>query len=299
MKGKKLQIVLAAIHLLAKGDYHSTSIQDIADMAGVAKGSFYLHFRSKEDLLIAIYQYFFDRFNAELEALSQDASLTARERMIGAFHIQWKMIAHNVDMLSLHLKNSVFFQTEPAKQLICSGTLQALSWMEGQIIEHYGPGIQKNAFECAVLANGMFKEYVFTHLYLGVPIEHHDMAAILFDRLDDIVQGALRKERAPLLTSASLLGHMTASPQDILWPEALESLKTSIAKMIQDPQLSVTLMQSIDALAEESQKAQPNLVIMNGMYNYVLMLVREEEELSSQIRLIFSSKLQKTPDTSI
>jgi AcrR family transcriptional regulator len=298
MKGKKLQIVQAAIHLLAKGDYHSTSIQDIADMAGVAKGSFYLHFRSKEDLLIAIYQYFFDTFYAELDLLNQDAALSAKERIIGAFRVQWRMIALNVDMLSLHLKNSIFFQTEPAKQLISSGTIQVLTWLEKQIVEHYGPMAESNAFECAVLANGMFKEYVFTHLYLGVPIEHNDMAAILFDRLDDLVQGSLNKKRDPLLTSSSLLGHMTASQSKADWSEQLESLKHSIATTIRDPELKGTLLQSVDALNEEIQKPQPSLVILKGMYNYVLMLVHEELELAERIRNTLSPMLQKTPDTS-
>ena len=41
--------------LLEKG-YHETSIDEIAARVGIAKGTVYLHFPSKEDLVIAIYQ---------------------------------------------------------------------------------------------------------------------------------------------------------------------------------------------------------------------------------------------------
>ncbi len=49
-------ILQAAEEVLLEKGYHETSIDEIAARVGIAKGTVYLHFPSKEDLVIAIYQ---------------------------------------------------------------------------------------------------------------------------------------------------------------------------------------------------------------------------------------------------
>lgn len=57
-KGKdsplRAKIVSAATRLFESVGYHAASVEKIARQAGVAKGSVYWHFRSKEDLLVAM-----------------------------------------------------------------------------------------------------------------------------------------------------------------------------------------------------------------------------------------------------
>lgn len=47
---KKNRLMTTAIELFGTKGYNKTSISDIAKKAGVAKGTFYLYFKSKEDL---------------------------------------------------------------------------------------------------------------------------------------------------------------------------------------------------------------------------------------------------------
>lgn len=51
---KKEQIISIAIHLFATQGYENTSIQKLAEVAGVAQGLLYRHFKNKYDLLIHI-----------------------------------------------------------------------------------------------------------------------------------------------------------------------------------------------------------------------------------------------------
>ncbi len=60
----------AAAMFAAKG-YYGTSIRDIAGAVGMLPGSLYYHFKSKEDLLIAVYRKGVARFEAAInEALA-------------------------------------------------------------------------------------------------------------------------------------------------------------------------------------------------------------------------------------
>lgn len=55
--GKYQQILEAAIILFSDRGFESTSIQDIAETAGVGKGTVYLYFKSKEDLIKQVYDH--------------------------------------------------------------------------------------------------------------------------------------------------------------------------------------------------------------------------------------------------
>jgi len=54
--GKKEQILDAALTLFTERGYHGTSIPEIAERAGVAAGTIYSHFDSKEHLVNALYR---------------------------------------------------------------------------------------------------------------------------------------------------------------------------------------------------------------------------------------------------
>ncbi len=62
-KGKLLDAGLHTLH--AKG-FNGCSIQDITEAAGVPKGSFFNHFKSKEALALEIHQIYCDNFQIEM-----------------------------------------------------------------------------------------------------------------------------------------------------------------------------------------------------------------------------------------
>lgn len=65
---------------LTKG-YESTSVNTIVEKANVAKGTFYHHFKSKEDILSAIVDELLDTMVAFANSVAEDDSLTAIEKL--------------------------------------------------------------------------------------------------------------------------------------------------------------------------------------------------------------------------
>jgi AcrR family transcriptional regulator len=77
------RLLAAAEHLFGERSYRRTSVADICARAGIATGSFYTHFKSKQDIFAAVVR----RINADLRA-SMSAALEhvpddqrARERV--------------------------------------------------------------------------------------------------------------------------------------------------------------------------------------------------------------------------
>jgi AcrR family transcriptional regulator len=74
---RRQEILDAALRLFREHGFEETTVQDVADEAGVATGTVYLYFPSKERLLYAIHV----RFNQGLEARFAQEVVRLAERM--------------------------------------------------------------------------------------------------------------------------------------------------------------------------------------------------------------------------
>ena len=79
-------ILQAAEEVLMERGYHETSIDEIAARVGIAKGTVYLHFPSKEDLVIAIFERDLQQLLQYIDS-TMDSTLTAREKIEAIFDL--------------------------------------------------------------------------------------------------------------------------------------------------------------------------------------------------------------------
>ncbi|AQR78019.1 Transporter-like protein [Paenibacillus larvae] len=103
----------AAILLLA---YHATSIQEIVDTAGIAKGSLYFYFKSKEDLLLSLLKYYYDLLRSTINIISQDTHLSSRERLAKQMLAQFEFLTENKDFIMMLMHESSLYSNETFRQ---------------------------------------------------------------------------------------------------------------------------------------------------------------------------------------
>lgn len=87
---RKAEILDAAIALFATRGYTGTSVTDIVDAVGIAKGTFYHHFESKEQVMEAIIDRLNDRFAARARQVASDHGLSVPAR-IGAVFSSYRL----------------------------------------------------------------------------------------------------------------------------------------------------------------------------------------------------------------
>jgi AcrR family transcriptional regulator len=100
---RESRVRAAALRLFREKGYHATSMQDIAAEVGMNKGSLYSYIRSKEDLLIPMFEHAMGLLTAEIEAITADLSLTPTERLTRAIHAHVLNVAENLDILTVYL----------------------------------------------------------------------------------------------------------------------------------------------------------------------------------------------------
>jgi len=74
---RREQLLAAATRIFAKKGYRAASVSDVIKAAGVARGTFYLYFRSKQDILFAVIDDLREQQKTFINQLSrQEAQLT-------------------------------------------------------------------------------------------------------------------------------------------------------------------------------------------------------------------------------
>ena len=79
-QGKRSQIMEAAVRLFAEEGFDATSMQDIAREAGVAKGTMYLYFPSKDELIAQVYRHCY-RMDVEACRAGLEQEKTALDKL--------------------------------------------------------------------------------------------------------------------------------------------------------------------------------------------------------------------------
>jgi TetR/AcrR family fatty acid metabolism transcriptional regulator len=114
--GKRERILDAAIKVFAAEGFYNAKVSQIAQAAGVADGTIYLYFKSKDDLLIQLFEDRMERVNATLrEALASEESSSARLKRVVRLHLE--LVEANRDMaevISVELRQSSKFIREYA-----------------------------------------------------------------------------------------------------------------------------------------------------------------------------------------
>ena len=81
---KKRKIIAAALKVFASKGYKATRTSDIAEAAGIGKGTIYEYFRSKEELIEAIFESLFLDYELRLEELTE-SYLAPVEAILASF----------------------------------------------------------------------------------------------------------------------------------------------------------------------------------------------------------------------
>ncbi|MCS7462581.1 TetR/AcrR family transcriptional regulator [Paenibacillus doosanensis] len=106
---KKNNIVEAALKLFEEQGYHQTKVSDIVREAGVAQGTFYLYFQSKEDLFRSIAEACLEEIS---EALKHGPHAPCQNNEVYYWMIQRSLTVyyHNRAILSIMYRNGIASQ---------------------------------------------------------------------------------------------------------------------------------------------------------------------------------------------
>jgi len=79
---RKQEILDAALSLFSEKGYSKTSIRDIQDAVGIARGTMYYHFASKEEILDALIMRLHNAVITKAKTLAENNNIPVPERLL-------------------------------------------------------------------------------------------------------------------------------------------------------------------------------------------------------------------------
>ena len=154
---KRQRIINGAIKIFARKGFYNAKVSEIAREAGVADGTIYLYFKSKDDILITLFEDRMDWVIAELtEYLANETEPKTKLRKLVGFH--YKLLTKHrdlLDVLTIELRQSSKFMKEYNNVkfkafLNIIGDIVREGQLEGCFRQDISPDMFKRAFYGAV-----------------------------------------------------------------------------------------------------------------------------------------------------
>ena len=102
-RGEKRPLILqAATEVFAEQGFAAVTVAEIADRAGIGKGTVYEYFSSKDELLFAVFEWMNERIFARFQELSAEVG-TTRERLQRMLAIAAEITCEQVEMQAVVL----------------------------------------------------------------------------------------------------------------------------------------------------------------------------------------------------
>lgn len=273
MNEKKKLIITTALKLFSAKGSAATSMQEIAEICGMSKGSLYLMFKSKEELEASTMEYCIFTLMDEISQIEHEAGLTSRERL----HKQIETLLVHVSELKEFLRvqmRSMMMDEEQHRKEKCNPQqkdleIRTLHWFKDKLEDLYGPEIEPYTIDLILLTHGLFLSYIKIWFTEMPSLTVSKMASNMLQTIDYAARGLLDQRPAPLVP----LEHWPAWSSDSDTDSTMMRHPIHIIKQMKDiitsdmppGQLRNDALETIAILRQEMMEFTPRRAIILGM----------------------------------
>ncbi len=258
---KKKSIIETAVKLFAKKGVDATTIQEIADISGISKGSFYLHFRSKEELVLSIFKHYTERLEQHMFSV-QDEGVGPRETFIRQLQKQFEEIMRQKNVVIIQLREQYLYMNDDIEHFFKQKRLEREQWLHSSFLAMYGDPVSPYLADVSNLFQGIHKSYMKLMIVNGIDLHAGKLSRFIVKRLDDIVHGMIKDNETPLLTK-SMFNPVLQDNRRII--QLLRTMQKEVNKLNLDADTREELLATLNFLLKEVRSDRTERYIFKGM----------------------------------
>lgn len=265
MRDKEKLIIETSMKLFAKKSFALTSIQEIAQEAGIAKGSFYSYFKSKDDLLLAILQYYYGNIQREV-SIFNNKNLNPREKFCEKLTTLLQNLLKHKEFIIMQSREQAIPLNEEVKKFIYQMHIEIIEFYRTSFLEIFGEDVKPYVWDLSIMMDGIFHSYFKILMFENKQFDLTDLANYMFKRIEHIFKGLTNEHTRPMLSEEkinSLLQKMRAVFLDET--NRVNELLTKIKAEIENVDNKEELTVSLEVVEEEFEKKSPRLPVIQGM----------------------------------
>lgn len=241
-------------------------MQEIADICGISKGSLYIYFKSKEDLLLNILHYYFQYIEDQIMLIEEDASLSSTEKFIKEIEIKLGHYIENQEFYRLQGQELSGLSDKNIYHYLHQQNIAQVKWFEQYLIKIYGNQIKPYAADGAFLLIGMIKQYMELIISKQFPLQIKKVVRFLMTQIDFMIKGLLDNDFEPLMNENLWSLYLEEASEEKVHPLKLIKQMRNQLKTQSIPEIKKEeAIQSLTIMEQELMDMQPRTAILKGM----------------------------------
>ncbi|MCM3238219.1 TetR/AcrR family transcriptional regulator [Heyndrickxia oleronia] len=186
---KKQLIMEKALELFARQGFEATSVQQITEHCGISKGAFYLSFKSKDELIIALIDHFMMQVIADIDHIVRGD--IKNEILLYKFYYTILQSFHNhSDFAKLLMKEQ--------SQTLNDELMQKLHYYNSLLdktilllLERlYGKTVSKTKYDLMYCVKGFMSMYSHLFLFFNLPLDLDQLVRSLVEKTNILAEQA-------------------------------------------------------------------------------------------------------------
>ncbi|OXS64301.1 TetR family transcriptional regulator [Bacillus sp. V-88] len=261
MKEKEKLIIETSIKLFATKGFNATSVQEIVNECDISKGAFYLYFKSKEALLLAIMNYYFTMITDKVNEIENE-DLSPYDKFQKQLECQLIEICKHKEFIIMQIRENAMPFNDEIHDLLSEMKMNTHRYYRRRLFGIYGKKIEPYFWDITMMIQGFFHSYLELVMLDKIDLDFSYLSHFILRRTDDLVDGLLKSGDKPVLSFEKL---------DDLVKDFTSSSRineSTLIHMIQDA-LEVaedeSIRISLEVIREEIQKDETRPVVIKGM----------------------------------
>lgn len=261
MKEKEKLIIETSIKLFATKGFNATSVQEIVNECDISKGAFYLYFKSKEALLLAIMNYYFKMITDKVNEIENE-DLPPYEKFQKQLECQLIEICKHKEFIIMQIRENAMPFNDEIHDLLSEMKMNTHRYYRRRLFGIYGKKIEPYFWDITMMIQGFFHSYLELVMLDKINLDFSYLSHFILRRTDDLVDGLLKSGDSPVLSFEKM---------DDLVKDFTSSTRineSTLVHMIQDALEVVeeeNIRISLEVIREEIQKDETRPVVIKGM----------------------------------
>ncbi|MGR9048364.1 TetR/AcrR family transcriptional regulator [Halobacillus faecis] len=258
MEQKSIYIIEQSIKLFAKKGFSSTSVQEIASACGISKGAFYLHFKSKDALLLDIFNYYYQRIQTRIDEI-QKLDADDRTKFKKQLQVTFEELADHREFIIMQIREQAIPFNENIEQFLTQMRVNSYLFYKSHLQSIYQDRVSETVWEVSLILQGMFKGYMDLIIIEGADLDFEALSEAMLRRTDYIVEGFEKNGDQPVITGGTMHQLLPAT----FYGEEKERLLSRLEELANEGDQEIK--DTVHVLTEEMKRDQPRTAILKGM----------------------------------
>ena len=261
MKEKEKLIIETSIKLFATKGFNATSVQEIVNECDISKGAFYLYFKSKEALLLAIMNYYFKMITDKINEIENE-DLPPYEKFQKQLECQLIEICKHKEFIIMQIRENAMPFNDEIHDLLSEMKMNTHRYYKRRLFGIYGKKIEPYFWDITMMIQGFFHSYLELVMLDKIELDFSYLSRFILKRTDDLVEGLLRSGDEPVLSFEKLddlVKDFTASNR--INESTLVHMLDDALEVAEDENSRI----SLEVIKEEIQKDETRPIVIKGM----------------------------------